>query len=126
EAPRAHRPVPSQAGGTEIARVETDVDGRAAVAVPTSKRGDLVVTARARDERRNEVVQQATFWVTDGSFSDESYGYAGLELVADRTSYRAGDTATLLINVSRPGGYALFTIEGDHLFEHRLIPLAAK
>ena len=32
----------------------------------------------------------------------------------------------MLINVNRPGGYALFTVEGDRLFEHRLIPLTAK
>src|SRR5262249_1688573 len=112
-----------EGGGMDVGGAVTDAAGRATIAVPTTRRGDLTVTARARDERGNEVVQQTTLWVTDGSFSDEGYGYGSLEVIADRASYRAGDTAQVLINVGKPGGYALFTIDGDRLFEHRLIPL---
>src|SRR5262249_54005770 len=79
--PQANLPVNVSAGEKEIARLVTDADGRARVAVPTSQRGDLVVTARARDRTGNEVTGRETLWVTDGSFSAGGYGYAGLEIV---------------------------------------------
>src|SRR5947208_6881643 len=41
--PRAHLPVAVQAGLAELARVETDGDGRATVTVPTTTRGDLTL-----------------------------------------------------------------------------------
>ena len=75
--PRSHLPVAVQAGAAELAHVETDSDGRATVTVPTSTRGDLTLKARAFDERGNEVVQQTSLWVTDGSFSDEELWLRG-------------------------------------------------
>lgn len=124
--PQAGLSVEVTAGDRELARLTTDAEGRARAAVPTSRRGDLAVTVSARDRRGNAITQRETIWVTDGSFSDDAYGYAGLEIVTDRTSYRPGDTAEVLINVNDAGGYALLTIEGDRLFETRVVPLASK
>lgn len=124
--PQAGLPVALLAGEQEVARVTTDAQGRARVNLPVTRKGDLELTAKARDRLGNEVSQRETLWVTDGSFSAGDYGYAGLEVIPDRQTYRPGDTAQVLINVNEPGGTALVTLEGERLYETRVVPLTAK
>ncbi len=124
--PQPHVPVAIEAGGREVTRLALDASGAATLSVPTARQGTLELRATAADASGNRVEERESVWVTDGSFSSEEFGYAGLEVVSDRSAYRPGDTAKILVNVERPGGYALFTVEGDRLFEHRLLPLTAK
>lgn len=113
------------AGKSAPVQLSTGSTGQVKTSVPSGRRGDMRLVARARDARGNEVSQTETVWVTDGSFSSDGYGYAGLEIVPDRNVYKPGDTASVLINVAKPGGYALFSVEGDALYEHRVLRLTS-
>lgn len=124
--PQANVPITLAANRRAVASVTTGADGRANAVLPGGARGDLALEATAPDAAGNTVSERTTVWVTDDSFSAEDYSYAGLEIVPDRTTYRPGDVARVLVNVAQPGGYALVTVEGDRLFEHRVVRLAAK
>jgi uncharacterized protein YfaS (alpha-2-macroglobulin family) len=107
--------------------VTTGADGAARLTVPAQKPGSIRVAASVVDERGNRIEESTWLWVASGEsgFSDSSYDYSELELVADKKLYQPGDTATIMIQTSRPGDAALVTIEGRELFAARVVTLAS-
>jgi alpha-2-macroglobulin len=104
--------------------VVTDAKGRATWTVPEGRLpGAFQVSATAQDERRQRVEASTWLWTGTGDFSAAGYNYADLEVVADRKMYEAGDTARLVLNTAHPGTAALLTVEGDRLYEARVVDL---
>jgi alpha-2-macroglobulin len=121
--PRASLSVHMKAVGRE-GDVVTDTKGRATWTVPDGRLpGAFQVTATAQDERRQGVEDSTWLWTGTGDFSASGYSYADLEVVADRKMYEAGDTARLVLNTAHPGTAALLTVEGDRLYQARVVEL---
>lgn len=108
-------------------RVKTDENGRAGVNVPVRKPGSLIVTARAEDSRGNAILSSAYLWSTgdiEGGYQDPNM--QGVDVVLDKRTYSAGDTAKALILTNRPGLTALVTVEGSRIYETRVVKLSGK
>lgn len=121
--PRAGLSVHMAAAGRE-GDVTTDTEGKATWTVPDGRLpGAFQVTATAQDERRQSVSGSTWLWTGAGDFSAAGYSYADLEVVADRKLYESGDTARLVLNTAHPGTAALLTVEGDRLYEARVVDL---
>jgi hypothetical protein len=103
--------------------VTTDANGKARFQFAPQTAGHYRVQAHAADRRGNEIGDTAYLWVTEEDYADLGVPYPELELIADKTTYRRGDTATLLINSQSKGASALVTVEGPRLYEHRLVEL---
>lgn len=114
--------------GRQQVRVTTDADGVATHSVPATRPGAVPVTAAAVDERGNRTEERVWLWVAapGEGFSDPSFDYADLELVADKKLYQPGETATVMLQTSRPGDYALVTLEGRELYNARVVHLATR
>ena len=85
-------------------------------------RADIKVTVL--DPRGNRAVARSSLWVySERAFSAE-YDYRPLELMLDKDSYRAGETARLMIHSSIPDAELLFTVESEDILYHQRLSMA--
>ncbi len=112
----------------EVARLKasTDGKGRGTLQWTPESRGDYRITLECRDDRGRIARDQADVWVVSAGQS-EFYGQGppeeALTIVRDRKMYRPGDTAKLLVRSATPGLNVLLTIEGQKLYEARVLHL---
>ena len=114
--------------------------GTAVFAVP--RPGNLDLEATATDAEDNQIIADDSVQVnTDDEIASD---YPTLELVAGRSEYAPGQTATLLLNTSlvgkqavpaakgrprqpaRPDAWALVTVEGERLGQQQVIHLSGR
>lgn len=122
--PRANSPLEVTIRGRKQT-VTTDARGRATVRVDGQAQGGVEIRAEGTDERGNRIAGNSWVWIASGAFSDPSYNYADLEIVADKKRYLPGETAKLMIQTAKPGGAALVTVEGRELYHAEVVTLTA-
>jgi len=105
------------------ATVRTDEQGQATFAFTPDEEGEWIVRAQATDRQKNPVGTATTLYVWAGGERLPNYPYGKLELNLDKPRYHLGETARAVFNVDQPSGRALVTVEGDRLYEHRLLEL---
>jgi hypothetical protein len=106
--------------------VTTDAQGRATAGFVPPSGGTYVVVATVADDGGREQSSSVTIWASDIS----SVGWAvdprdkRMDLVADRESYRPGDTAQILVKSPFEGPVnAWLTIERGDVIEQQIITL---
>jgi uncharacterized protein YfaS (alpha-2-macroglobulin family) len=106
----------------------TDEAGTAVVEIPVSdlKTGYLRLSVSATDPGGGKASNTTHFWIYDDRYGDFNYNYTGLEVWLDKSNYRPGDTAKLLINTAVEDGTVLFTSEGQEILEHRVIEMKGR
>jgi uncharacterized protein YfaS (alpha-2-macroglobulin family) len=142
---RDHRPYQEKT----IRDVVTGHDGSAVATFTPPRPGYLELEAQAFDSEQNAIGTHSYLWVVGDD--DADYDYPTLNLAADRTHYRPGDVATVMLNtnlVTPPGkrtpvkkiqaagdeppkpvyheAWAFITIEGERLYESRLVHLTRR
>ncbi len=107
--------------------VTTGSDGTATFAFVPPEGGTYKISATALDTWENRVYSAAYVWVSDRDYVHwRQRNDDAVELVADRTTYRPGDTASILIPSPYEGDVtALLTIERGQVLEHRLLLLTS-
>jgi uncharacterized protein YfaS (alpha-2-macroglobulin family) len=60
-------------------------------------------------------------FVATNATTDLGYRREGLELVVDKDTFRAGQTAPVMINVPVADRYVLFSVEGEDLFSYEVV-----
>lgn len=104
-------------------KVRTDASGRASLTFTPKGAGSVRVTARARDNRGNRIVSSSYVWCYGDAWEDSGAQLPDLQIVMDKKVYDPGDTATVLINTSKPGASALVTVEGPRIYDRFTVPL---
>lgn len=105
--------------------VRTDAAGQALVGFIPPEGGVYKIVASGLDQYEN-VVRSAVFvWVSDREFVNwRRENTDRIELVADKRSYRPGETAQILIPAPYQGATtALLTIERGRILEYRILQL---
>lgn len=103
-----------------LSRITTDAEGKASFTVTPPQSGDFCTLARAVDSRGNHIEETAFLWVTSEQEPMAPLSES-LSLKLDRKSYRVGDTATVLVTGSARSAAVLVTVEGERLYEHRVL-----
>jgi uncharacterized protein YfaS (alpha-2-macroglobulin family) len=103
--------------------VDTGADGNAAadVAIP-ARGGSYRVRVTARTPEGRDVQRETYLWVAGGGESD--FGDANrktVQIIPDKKTYRAGETARLLIVTGAPNTPVLVSIEGRDLRSMKLM-----
>ncbi|HWI19128.1 MAG TPA: MG2 domain-containing protein, partial [Vicinamibacterales bacterium] len=108
------------ASGTQSAT--TDASGRAMVTFTLPNRsGSYRVRASAPSAGRS-VEDEVFLWVPGpGQYTDDNSGDRYLELLADKTNYAPGESATLIVRGEPIIGPVLVTKEGQHVSWFRLM-----
>lgn len=102
----------------------TDSQGKATVLFHPTEGGSYIATVTLRAPEGREIQEEAWVWV---SGQGRWWGGAGeqIKIIPDKASYKAGDTARLLILTGSPCNL-WFAVEGKKLYDSRFITVSGQ
>ncbi len=100
--------------------VKTDQNGDAEFSFMPQKTGYYRI-AWDSGEKKNPVQAQTTVWVTTNATTELGYRHGGVEIIADKDTFRAGEKAPVLLSVPTNDRYVLFSVEGEDLYSYQLV-----
>ena len=104
--------------------VQTDAGGRASASVRLGKWGYIKATLTASDRLGREKVGQTNVWVIKPGERDYyGFNFPALDVIADKTDFKPGETVKALFVTAQPGAFALVTLQSDRIFFHRVVRL---
>jgi len=107
-----------------ISTTEVDVgaagSAKIELAIPP-KGGSYVVRATARTSEGRDVEGSTYVWVSGGSWGMDSTRGQAVQMITDKKTYRAGDTAKLMIVAGQPGTAVYVTVEGRDIRQYHLL-----
>ncbi|HET9713613.1 MAG TPA: alpha-2-macroglobulin family protein, partial [Pyrinomonadaceae bacterium] len=108
--------------------VKTDSDGEAQLNFTPEKEGYYRVAWQSsqgvdlkRDRFLPPVKAETNVFVASNTTTDLGYRREGLEIIVDKDTFRAGQTAPVMISIPISDRYVLFTVEADDLFSYKLL-----
>ncbi len=93
---------------------QTDQNGRGSLQV-TAREGGSIVTIKAKTPEGREVEGDTYLWIASPGIPSWENGQKDVQIIPDRKSYKAGDTANLLIMTGVSPAHLLVTTEGRTL-----------
>lgn len=107
---------------------ETDAEGRLSFRYPVPGEGQYRITFVTQDSWKEEVQGNAVFWVAGPKFDGRVYRFNDLEIIADKRTYKVGDTAHLLINTETSNCRLLFSenVARGVLLDYRFINMQGR
>jgi uncharacterized protein YfaS (alpha-2-macroglobulin family) len=106
------------------AAVTTDANGRATYLFTPPSGGDYTLSAVSTDSRGNTIRTTTQFWASSDGPGYVSWRYNNekqIQLVADKTEYKIGDTARILVTSPFTQATGLLTVERGHIKRYRII-----
>ncbi|MCU0491067.1 MAG: Ig-like domain-containing protein, partial [Chloroflexaceae bacterium] len=103
---------------------QTGDQGRGEISFTPQKGGSYRLLASARDDGGRSIKASAFTWAYGG---DTFWGINDsdrVDLIADKTGYKPGDTAKVLVTAPYNDMKALMTIERGQVIEHKLLTLS--
>ena len=108
--------------------VKTDREGMAQVTFTPEREGyyrvswqsSQVVDAR-RDRFLPPVKADTAVFVATNASTDLGYRHSGVQIVVDKDTFRAGQTAPVMLSVPESDRYVLFSVEGDDLYSYKVV-----
>lgn len=108
--------------------LKTDAEGVAQLNFTPEREGYYRVawqSSQGADPKRDRLlppVKAETYvFVATNATTDLGYHREGLEIVVDKDTFRAGQTAPVMINVPVADRYVLFSVEGEDLFSYEVV-----
>jgi uncharacterized protein YfaS (alpha-2-macroglobulin family) len=105
--------------------LKTDAEGSATLTFTPEREGYYRVAWLSEDVVTNRPPQpiraETTVWVANNATSELGYRHGGVEIIADKDTFRAGSEVPVMLVANSPDRYVLFTIEGEDLYHHRLV-----
>ncbi|HWQ14490.1 MAG TPA: Ig-like domain-containing protein, partial [Roseiflexaceae bacterium] len=98
----------------------TDAQGRGSLSVVFPQGGQYRLTATAKDDQGRAASADGFAWAAGGDVFWGVDDTSRVDLVADKRSYRPGETAGVLVTAPYKGMTALITIERGRILEHRV------
>ncbi|HEY3582257.1 MAG TPA: alpha-2-macroglobulin family protein, partial [Pyrinomonadaceae bacterium] len=108
--------------------VKTDAEGEAQVSFTPDKEGYYHVawqSSQGVDPKRDRflppIKAETYVFVATNATTELGYRHGGLELIVDKDTFRAGQTAPVMINVPAQDRWVLFSVEGDDLYSYKVV-----
>jgi len=107
--------------------LKTDTNGEAELTFTPEREGYYRVAWSGQDVLTNRPSQpintDTTVWVANNSTSELGYRTGGVEIIADKDTFRVGGVAPVMLVAPTAGRYVLFTVEGEDLYHYQLVHL---
>lgn len=97
--------------------VKTDKKGEAKFEFEPQEDGYYIVKFTGFDNKGNEITSQTNVFVCDQQSKDIGYRYGAIQIIAEKDTYDAGETARVMMVADNPDSWLLFSIEADEIFE---------
>lgn len=105
--------------------LKTDTNGLAEITFTPERDGYYRVAWLSEDvvPRRppQPIRAETTIWVASGNTTELGYRHGGVEIIADKDTFRAGGETPVMLVANSPDRYVLFTVEGEDLYHYRLV-----
>ncbi|MFQ5742697.1 MAG: alpha-2-macroglobulin, partial [Acidobacteriota bacterium] len=101
----------------------TDTAGEATISFTPHLEGYYRVSWASAEDQGESIVAQTMVWVATGSTTELGYRHGGLGIIVDADTFQAGQKAAVMLTSSTPDRYVLFSIEGEGLYDYRLVHL---
>ncbi len=105
--------------------LKTDAEGNASFTFTPEREGYYRVAWLSEDAVANRPPQpiraETTVWVANNASTDLGYRHGGVEIIADKDTFRAGGETPVMLVANSPDRYVLFTVEGEDLYHYRLV-----
>jgi uncharacterized protein YfaS (alpha-2-macroglobulin family) len=108
--------------------IKTDSEGNGQLSFVPDREGYYKVSWQSsqgvdlkRDRFLPPIKAETSVFVATNATADLGYRNEGLEIIADKDTFRVGQTAPVMINVPDSDRYVLFSVEADDLYSYRLI-----
>lgn len=105
--------------------LKTDTNGAAEITFTPERDGYYRVAWLSEDvvpKRPPQPIRaETTLWVASGKTTELGYRHGGVEIIADKDTFRAGGETPVMLVANSPDRYVLFTVEGEDLYHYRLV-----
>lgn len=106
-----------------VQSLKTGNRGEAEYSFTAEREGYYRITWTGIDRGSSRVSSGATVWVANNATTDLGYRHGGVEIIVDRDTFQAGQTAPVMLNTQAGNRYVLFTIEGEELDSYRVVQM---
>jgi uncharacterized protein YfaS (alpha-2-macroglobulin family) len=109
--------------------VDTDAEGKGATDYTAPTPGSVRIKTTVEEAGKPVVMEAGYLWVADptGNWTDVSYeGEDEIQLIADKPSYKPGETAHILANLPKEDAHLLVTTELDNVLAVRQLHVAGR
>ncbi|HEY9508327.1 MAG TPA: alpha-2-macroglobulin family protein, partial [Verrucomicrobiae bacterium] len=110
--------------------LKTDTNGAAQFSFTPEREGYYRIAWTSEDVRTNSKLQvpssittETTVWVANNSTTELGYRHDGVEIIADKDTFRVGQTAPVMLVANTADRYVLFSVEGEDLYSYQLVHL---
>ena len=110
--------------------LKTDTNGEARVEFKPERDGYYRVAwtsedaiAKKKFQVANPINAQTTVWVCSGKTTELGYRYSGVQIIADKDTFRVGQRAPVMLVAPRSDRYILFSAEADDFYNYQLVHL---
>ncbi|HEX4342457.1 MAG TPA: alpha-2-macroglobulin family protein, partial [Verrucomicrobiae bacterium] len=110
--------------------LKTDTNGAATLEFKPEREGYYRVAwtsedaiAKSKFQVANPITAETTVWVSKNSTTDLGYRHDGVEIIADKDTFRVGQRAPVMLVAPTSDRYVLFTVEGEDLYDYQLVHL---
>ena len=103
--------------------VKTDAEGEAEFNFTPDREGYYRIAWSSPDKGAAPIKAETAVWVTVNSTTELGYRHGGLEIIADRDTFRAGQKAPVMLHAPAPDRYVLFSVESENLDSYQLVHL---
>jgi hypothetical protein len=110
--------------------VKTDTNGAAQLEFKPEREGYYRIAWASEDrisnlqsQISNPIRADTTVWVANNATTELGYRQGGVEIIADKDTFRAGSEAPVMLVANSADRYVLFTVEGEELYHYRLVHL---
>jgi uncharacterized protein YfaS (alpha-2-macroglobulin family) len=100
--------------------IPSDDTGVAQFELSPERAGYYEIIAKARDDKNNLIEKEGFVFVSEEG-SAVPLAPSDMQLVTDKKSYFAGETATILVLTPTPRAQVLFTVEGGDLYQAEVL-----
>ncbi len=104
--------------------VKTSDEGRATLTFTAPQEGYYSIEWESFDYAKNRIQTKETIWVTDEAAERLGYQPGGVELIVDKDTFQAGETAPVMITASSSNRDILFCVESDRFHHYELVHLS--
>ncbi|HEV7764366.1 MAG TPA: alpha-2-macroglobulin family protein [Thermoanaerobaculia bacterium] len=109
-------------------KLDTDAEGEVTLTFTPKTAGYYAVKWTSLDgdgkQARDKVTAETTVWVADRATTDIGYYQAnGLDLIVDKETMRAGETANVMVVTPASGRWVMLTTSANSIIESRVVHL---
>ena len=107
------------------AKITTNAEGQATFTFTPKTVGYYIVRWTSTDgpRARDVIIAETAVWVTERATTDLGYRAGSLDLIVDKETMRAGETANVMIVAPNSGRWVLLSTSGDDVFGTQVVKL---